>query len=45
VQEDQPKPQSADKRDPFAQARRALEKTFDIRTIHGDGDPTGRNLV
>jgi hypothetical protein len=31
--------------DPFAQARRALEKTFDIRTIHGDGDPTGRNLV
>jgi len=32
-------------RDPFAQARRALEKTFDIRTIHGDGDPTGRNLV
>ena len=45
VQEDQRKPQSADKRDPFAQARRALEKTFDIRTIHGDGDPTGRNLV
>jgi hypothetical protein len=32
-------------RDPFAQARRALEKTFDIRTIHGDGDLTGRNLV
>jgi len=32
-------------RDPFAQARRALEKTFDIRTIHGDGDPTGRTLV
>jgi len=32
-------------RDPFAQARQALEKTFDIRTIHGDGDPTGRNLV
>jgi hypothetical protein len=32
-------------RDPFAQARRALEKSFDIRTIHGDGDPTGRNLV
>jgi hypothetical protein len=32
-------------RDPFAQARWALEKTFDIRTIHGDGDPTGRNLV
>jgi hypothetical protein len=32
-------------RDPFAQARRALEKTFDIRTIHGDGDPTGRNLI
>ena len=32
-------------RDPFAQARRALEKTFDIRIIHGDGDPTGRNLV
>jgi len=32
-------------RDPFAQARQALEKTFDIRTIHRDGDPTGRNLV
>jgi hypothetical protein len=32
-------------RDPFAQARRALEKDFDIRIIHGDGDPTGRNLV
>jgi hypothetical protein len=32
-------------RDPFAQARRALEKNFDIRTIHGDGDPTGRNLI
>jgi hypothetical protein len=32
-------------RDPFAQARRALEKNFDIRIIHGDGDPTGRNLV
>jgi len=32
-------------RDPFAQARRALEKTFDIRIIHGDGDPAGRNLV
>ena len=40
-------PRAADQpiRDPFAQARRALEKTFDIRTIHGDGDPTGRNLV
>ena len=40
-------PREADQpeRDPFAQARRALEKNFDIRIIHGDGDPTGRNLV
>ena len=42
---DQPCSQPGIIRDPFAQARRALEKTFDIRTIHGDGDPTGRNLV
>jgi len=32
--------------DPLAQAKEALAKgRFDIRTIHGDGDPTGRNLV
>ena len=32
--------------DPYAQARRALEdKPFDIRTVHGDGDPRGKNLV
>ena len=31
--------------DPLAQAREALSKRrFDIRKIHGDGDPTGRNL-
>jgi hypothetical protein len=48
AQETAPEPPRVDgepARDPFAQARRALEKTFDIRTIHGDGDPTGRNLV
>jgi hypothetical protein len=48
AQEGSPEPPSVackPTRDPFAQARRALEKTFDIRTIHGDGDPTGRNLV
>jgi hypothetical protein len=45
AQEHPPEPQLADNRDPFAQARRALEKNFDIRIIHGDGDPTGRNLV
>jgi len=32
--------------DPLAQAREALSKRrFDIRKIHGDGDPSGRNLV
>jgi len=37
---------STNEHDPYAQARRALEdKAFDIRTIHGDGDPTGKNLV
>jgi len=31
--------------DPLAQAQEALAKRrFDIRKIHGDGDPTGRNL-
>lgn len=31
--------------DPLAQAMEALSKQrFDIRKIHGDGDPTGRNL-
>lgn len=36
----------SNERDPYAQARRILdEKKFDIRTIHGDGDPTGRDLV
>lgn len=31
--------------DPLAQAREALSRPrFDIRKIHGDGDPTGRNL-
>jgi len=35
-----------DREDPFAQARRSLEKQeFDIRSIHGDGDPTGSNLI
>ena len=38
--------QPPDKEDPFAQARRSLERQeFDIRTIHGDGDPTSSNLV
>ncbi len=49
VREASPEPPSVAEqpiRDPFAQARRALEKTgFDIRMIHGDGDPTGRILV
>jgi hypothetical protein len=32
--------------DPLAQAMEALSKPrFDIRKIHGDGDPTGRNLL
>lgn len=32
--------------DPLAQAKEALAKQrFDIRKIHGDGDPRGRNLV
>ena len=38
--------QPSNEPDPYAQARRILEeKKFDIRTIHGDGDPTGRDLV
>lgn len=38
--------QPSNEPDPYAQARRILEeKQFDIRTIHGDGDPTGRDLV
>ena len=32
--------------DPLAQAMEALSKQrFDIRKIHGDGDPRGRNLL
>jgi hypothetical protein len=32
--------------DPLAQAMEALSKErFDIRKIHGDGDPRGRNLL
>jgi hypothetical protein len=32
--------------DPMALAKRALNKTgFDVRKIHGDGDPTGKNLI
>jgi hypothetical protein len=32
--------------DPMAPARRALEKPrFDIRQIHGNGDPSERNLI
>jgi hypothetical protein len=32
--------------DPMAGAREALSKPrFDIRKLHGDGDPTDRNLV
>jgi hypothetical protein len=36
-----------DPEDPMAGARRALEKArrFDIRDLHGDGDPTGKNLI
>ena len=42
----EPNVQAANECDPYAQARRALEdKAFDIRTVHGDGDPTGKNLV
>jgi hypothetical protein len=34
-----------DARGPLAQAQEALAKSrFDIRKIHGDGDPSGRNL-
>ena len=37
-------PISAD--DPMAGAREALSKPkFDIRKLHGDGDPTDRNLI
>jgi hypothetical protein len=33
-------------KDPFAQAMHALSKPkFDIREIHGDGDPNGKNLI
>jgi hypothetical protein len=32
--------------DPMAGAREALNKPrFDIRKLHGDGDPTGRKLI
>jgi hypothetical protein len=32
--------------DPMAGARQALSKPrFDIRKLHGDGDPTDRNLI
>ena len=33
--------------DPLAGAMRALKKSrrFDIRDVHGDGDPSGRNLI
>jgi hypothetical protein len=38
--------QPSNEHDPYAQARRVLnEKRPDIRNIHGDGDPTGRDLV
>jgi hypothetical protein len=38
--------QPSNEHDPYAQARRVLdEKRSDIRNIHGDGDPTGRDLV
>jgi hypothetical protein len=39
-------PVSARVEDPLAQAMQALSKrTLDIREIHNDGDPRGRNLV
>ncbi len=33
--------------DPLAGAMRALKKSrrFDIRDVHGDGDPSGKNLI
>ncbi len=32
--------------DPLAQAMKALSKPkLDIRDLHGDGDPTGKNLI
>jgi hypothetical protein len=32
--------------DPLAQAKRALSQPkFDIRKLHNDGDPQGRNLI
>ena len=33
--------------DPMAAALRALNKNkrFDIRDVHGDGDPSGKNLI
>ena len=32
--------------DPLAQAKRVLSQPkFDIRKLHNDGDPTGRNLI
>ena len=38
--------ESASKTDPIAQAMRALSKPrLDIRKLHADGDPTGKNLV
>jgi hypothetical protein len=37
---------SAPERDPLAQAKRALSQPkLDIRKLHNDGDPEGRNLI
>lgn len=39
--------ETPDPDDPMAGAMRALEKArrFDIRAVHGDGDPRGKNLI
>jgi hypothetical protein len=39
-------PRQAERDDPLAQAMRVLSKPgLDIRKLHNDGDPEGRNLI
>ncbi|MBV8820412.1 MAG: hypothetical protein JO022_18775 [Acidobacteriaceae bacterium] len=40
-------PETPGQSDPLAGAMRALKKSrrFDIREVHGDGDPSGKNLI
>jgi len=41
-----PRAAASPEHDPLAQAKRALSQPkFDIRKLHNDGDPAGRNLI